>query len=100
MPKQLQTSWVDLIEWDPMTKSGFTVVRAYLEDGVVQFDGDKIVVEKLQKGIGEVQSSDGLKFLKAMTTTFRNPYLLATEVRTGILPKDFGSVEMNIVSVE
>lgn len=100
MPKQIETSWVDLIEWDPISKSGFTAVRAFLENGEVVLDGDKILTEKLALGIDDVQPADGILFLEAMVRSFRNPYLLATQIRSGVMPKDFGIVEMQIVHVE
>lgn len=96
MPHQTQTSWVDLIEWDPMTGSGFVVVRAYLENGIVVLDGDKAVVASLLEGIVSVRPNDGMKFLEAMTNTFRNPYLLATSVQTGVMPKEFGLVQIHL----
>ena len=91
---------MDLIEWDPLKRSGFVVVRAYLEDGVVLLDGEKNVVELLEKGIDSCFPSDGYPFLACMTKTFRNPYLLATHIQTGVMPQDFGSVKMNILVSE
>lgn len=100
MPKQTQTSWVDLVEWDPMTQSGFVVVRAFLERDVVKLDGDKILVEQLARGLDPFTLTDGLAFLEKMVRSFRNPYLLATDIQTGVMPKDFGLVSMNLVSVK
>lgn len=100
MPKQTQTSWVDLVEWDPLSTSGFTVVRAFLENGEVKLDGNKVVIEQLMQGIDDVLPVNGLLFLKKMTQTFRNPYLLATDVQSGIMPREFGLVEMKRIAVD
>lgn len=98
METQTETSWVDLVEFDPITQNGFTVARVYLEEGMIRVDGDKAIVEQLQEQI-KTELRDGMEFLVHLTKEYRNPYLLATGIQTGVLPKDFGLVEMNIVKI-
>ncbi len=104
MPIPFQTSWVDLVEFDPINRSGFIRLRAFLKNGVVEFDGDKNLTEELKKGIdglagNPVIPDDGILFLDQLTKTFRNPYLLATGIQTGVLPIDFGRVDFAIFNV-
>lgn len=78
---------IELVEANPKEPEPKILVRCELVGNEVKLTGDENIIENLQEdGVlsreGEqVFPRDGERFLEALRTNFRNPYLYAREVK-------------------
>lgn len=80
-------SHVDLIACEDMANRFLLRIRCV--DGVVSFEGDEALAERIQAhtrdGLGElILPSAGYAFLQAVSATYNHPSLLATKVTADV----------------
>ncbi|HBP00042.1 MAG: hypothetical protein UU48_C0001G0006 [Candidatus Uhrbacteria bacterium GW2011_GWF2_41_16] len=80
--------WVDLVFFDADKSQFIQQGRIILEQGKIRLEGEKNLLETLQKGISDrtgklILPSEGLLFLETAVSAFQNPYLQATSIQQG-----------------
>jgi hypothetical protein len=104
--KEGPMKWVDIVEFDAVSKKGNALVRATLEGGQVRLEGDDKLTSRLENGVFSpelgkmVKPADGEPFLKALGTEFRSAYLFATDVKEGDSPEPYEAPSMRPVDNE